>query len=343
MSTNKKITDTKAKKVKTAPKGKKREQRSNTLCLLNILREHSDEDHPLPMNELIDKMAKHGLSIERKAVYDCLATLRKLGYDVSEFKDSSEGYYLGKRELEVAEVRLIMDSIYMNRGIPAPQSAELIKKLQEMSLSAHRRKNYTNLTSEYKETKTPNKDVFLNIEILDEAITQKKRVSFTYLGYDFKKKLIPRRSEKYIMSPYGLVVADEFYYLVGIYKDHEQTSHYRVDRMEDIKILKDDIKPPPKNFDIYKFTKESVYRQSGKAERITIKCHNNILNDVIDKFGTAVNITHSKDDPDHFLVRLTANPKGLKYWLLQYLEFSEVLSPESLRDEVKRIIDESAY
>jgi predicted DNA-binding transcriptional regulator YafY len=318
--------------------------RANTICLLNILREHSDEEHILSMGEIIAMMdSEYGLSTERKTIYHCLNLLLELGYDISMYKDNNRGYFLRERELEISEVRLIMDSIFMNRGISAKQSAVLIKKLQKMTLSAHKRKVYKSLTSVHNTVKTPNKDVFLNIELLDEAITSKRRVSFTYLEYNFKKELKPRRERKYVFSPYGMVAANDFYYLVGIYGDqHKKVSYYRVDRMKDIEILAQPIKPAPSGFDIYKYAKEAIYQHSGDPQNITIECHSKILNEVIDRFGKNVHLAPGKDS-DHFVARITANPDGVKLWLLQNLEKCEVIMPKSLRNEVKRAIENSAY
>jgi len=64
-----------------------------------------------------------------------------------------------------------------------------------------------------KSKKVPNQNVFYNISQLDEAISNKKKVSFIYLKYDGSKKLVPRRENKYSVNPYGMVCLNEHYLL----------------------------------------------------------------------------------------------------------------------------------
>ena len=62
--------------------GKHTDQRDRTLMLANILTEETDERHPMPMAELVDRLARFGVTAERKSLYRDLAALRKHGLDV---------------------------------------------------------------------------------------------------------------------------------------------------------------------------------------------------------------------------------------------------------------------
>lgn len=304
-------------------------KKANAMCLLEILREYSDEEHILKMSELIAKMDKiYGLSIERKTVYSAIAMLiDDFKYDISiPDENGGKGYYLRSREFDISEVRLIMDSIYSNSVIPSKQTADLIRRLQNLTLSVHQQKNYSNMTVIRDEKKTSNKEIFLNIEILDEAILKKSKVQFTYLEYGFDKKLKPRRERKYVVSPYSLVAANEHYYLICNYENHDGVGYYRIDKICDIEILSEKITPSPTNFNVYDYTKQSIYMFGGNSEAIELKCHNKILGDVIDKFGLDVRIIQKPDDT--FNARFTANIGGVKYWALQYLQYCEVLLPQ---------------
>lgn len=57
-------------------------QKQKLLILQNILLNETDENHKLTVNELIEKLAAHGVSVERKTVYDDIATLIDSGLDV---------------------------------------------------------------------------------------------------------------------------------------------------------------------------------------------------------------------------------------------------------------------
>ena len=70
----------------------------------------------------------------------------------------------------------------------------------------------------------------------------------------------------------------------------------------------------------------------GERQIIELKCDMLILDAVIEKFGT--NIEIQKMDEHHFKVTLNVCPKGLKMWIMQYLNYVEILKPLSIREEL---------
>ena len=315
--------------------------KANAICLLHVLQEYSDAEHIIPMREIISKMlAQYGISIDRRTVYSAIALLRELGYDISDYEENGRGYYLATRALEPSEARLLMDSVLRSAFIPAKYTSDLIGKIQSL-LSAHQRKRYKHLIVAKPLVKGVNKDIFLNADIIEEAIDKKCKVSFTYLTYDFDKKLKPRRERKYLVNPYAMVCANEQYYLVCNYDAHDKISHYRIDRIKDIEIIEERIKPPPKEFNAQAYTDQAIYMFGGKAEVVTLKCSNSILDYVIDKFGTGVKI--KKSDDETFCATFKAAPYGVKFWALQYLPFCEVLEPKWLREEIAASIKSHNY
>ena len=99
-------------------------EKSNAICLLEVLKEYSDAEHILPMREIIAKMQSlYGIKIDRRTVYGAVVLLIELGYDVSLYEDNGVGYYLRDRELEPSEVLLLTDAVYSFRqGRPSSLS-----------------------------------------------------------------------------------------------------------------------------------------------------------------------------------------------------------------------------
>ena len=313
-------------------------EKAISICLLEILKEYSDEENIMTMKDIITKMGQlYGLKPDRRTIYSALGILGDIGYDISLYDENKIGYYLRSRDIERSEVLLLSDAVYSFPFISAKQSETLIDKLQH-SLSKHQRKRYRHLTIAKPEKKTDNKQVFLNIEVLDEAISLKKQVSFTYMKYGLDKKLHPRREKPYVVNPYQLVFTNEHYYLVCNLDGYPNASMYRVERMKDIEILDTDL---TMECDSNEVIDKAVYGFTGEPEIITMICENVIIDDVIEKFGNDVLL--DKVDDKHFKATLKASPNGVKFWALQYLPYAEVVEPQNLRNYIIESIKTNRY
>lgn len=104
-------------------------EKAYALCLLEILQEHSDAEHILPMREIIAKMQViYGIRPDRRTIYAAAALLIGLGYDLSVYEENGVGYYLRSRPLEQSEVLLLTDAVYAFPFISARQTEQLVQK-----------------------------------------------------------------------------------------------------------------------------------------------------------------------------------------------------------------------
>ena len=310
-------------------------EKANAICLLEVLKEYSDAEHILPMREIIAKMQSlYGIKIDRRTVYGAVALLIELGYDISLYEDNGVGYYLRDRELEPTEVLLLTDAVYSFQFIPARQTEQLVQKLQKQ-LSVHQRKKYCHLTVARQGHKTGNRQVFWNIEQLDEAIEQKKKVRLGYLHYGLDKK--QHETKAYTLSPYEMVYMNERYYLICVPDHAPNTRLYRIDRMKDIQILDD----PRSEAVARQEAQNAVYAYVGAPERVVLHCDRAVLDDVLDRFGTDIQIFER--DEQTFTAVLTTPPRGVRFWALQYLSFVEVAEPAWLRQEIIEALKGNHY
>ena len=77
------------------------------------------------------------------------------------------------------------------------------------------------------------------------------------------------------------------------------------------------------------------------ARRSASSCDRAILDDVIDRFGTEVQIR--EHDENTFTAGFTAPPRGVKFWALQYLPRVEVVEPAWLREEIIESLMQNRY
>lgn len=315
--------------------------KANMLCILKILQEYSDENHILKMKDLTSKLKlEYDIKPDRRTVYGAINTLIDMGYDISTYEENGIGYYLREREFEPAEIRLLIDAVYSFDYISKRQTEELLEKLRKQ-LSVNERKKYSYSSIIHTDKKSPNQEVFLNISLLDEAINNKKKISFTYLDYDFDKKLKPRREESYIVNPYQMVCENKKYYLICITEGHDSPGYYRVDMMKDIQILDDNIDFSKKDVNLDTASKV-LFAYAGAPQQVTIRGDKTALRYVIESFGNDVSIFKKGDD--QFEATFKTSLDGMFYWALQYMQHVEVLSPASLRERIlKTLENDNAY
>ena len=71
---------------------------------------------------------------------------------------------------------------------------------------------------------------------------------------------------------------------------------------------------------------------SDKPQRITFAIDGDwMIDQIVDWFGYEFKV-ENKDDKT--IITLTASPYAMEYWAMQYLNYVEILSPASLRNQI---------
>ncbi len=85
-----------------------------------ILMEKTDETHSITMSEIISALKSYGITAERKSLYDDIECLRTYGLEII---GTQEGrtycYQVVNRQFELAELKLLVDSVQSARFITA--------------------------------------------------------------------------------------------------------------------------------------------------------------------------------------------------------------------------------
>lgn len=301
--------------------------------IYQILEDYSDFEHPLTQQDIISLLdSNYGIECERKAVGRNLSYLKEMGFEIESTK---EGTYLATRQLENAELRLLIDSVLSSRHINPTHSSQLIEKL--ISIGGRNFKSHVRHVYSVKEwEKTDNQDFFFNIELVDEAIEDGKKISFDYNKMGLDKKLHLSLSHK--GSPYQMLLHNQRYYLMMHDEVFDAVGYYRMDKITNMRILDETSKPLRENpgfergIDYKTFVTSLPYMYSDKPVNVTIKCRNYMMDTICDWFG--VDFIAEKLDDEHFSATIKVSEKAMLYWVLQFNYKVEVLSPQSLRDKV---------
>ena len=202
--------------------------------LARLLLERSDDEHPISRREMQEELERWGLSAERKSIYDDMEQLRELGLDVQARRGKNGGWYIGARDFELAELKLLVDAVQSSRFLTERKSDALIRKLEGLT-SVHQARQLQRQVYVDRRVKTMNESIFYNVDRLQGAIAGNRAVTFRYFEYNAGRERVFRRAgERYRLTPYGLIWDSENYYLAGWDELHKEVRHYRVDKMADI-------------------------------------------------------------------------------------------------------------
>ncbi|MBE7093192.1 MAG: WYL domain-containing protein [Clostridiales bacterium] len=318
------------------------------LRILHILLYHSDERHPLKQEEIAEYLEKdYGIVVERKAIGRQLALLHE-AYDAPNspivlISDRRRGTYIEQREFEDTELRLLIDGVLSSRHITAKHSKDLIEKLCRQS-NKYFRSHVKNVYSVSDWNKTDNSAVFLNIELIDEAIERGLQLRFVYNKYGADKKLHQTSHPR--VSPYQLILHNQRYYLMARHERFEDMHFYRLDRITEMQIVEDraltpvrEVKGYESGIDYKKLSTSLPYMFADNPEYVEFWVEEWAIDHVIDWFGKGIKI--EKVD-ERYKVGVLVSPMAMEYWALQYVRSVEIISPASLRERVRDALEKGA-
>ncbi len=312
------------------------------LYILQILRNYSDENHPLKQQDIIDKIeSQYGMICERKSVGANIELLIDFGFDI--IKVPKQGVYLGERELEPSEISFLVDAVFSSRSVDSKNAQRLSEKLSKF-LSQNERRKYKYVYKSDQIVRTDNKQLFYTIDVLNEAIEKGVQVEFNYNRYYFDKDKFEKQSKKrYVINPYFLINNQGRYYLVCNYDYFNKIANYKVELISDIKVLDKPRKPITKlencekGIDIAKYANDNIYMFSNKAIKATLKVENDYSAEyIVEWFGKKVDFYQKNGET---FVDVSANEDALVFWCLQYGGSVELVSPQETRDRIKEYVE----
>ena len=316
--------------------------RLTALKVLEILRYGSDKRHPLTLQKIASRLAEEFDSTgnstrgNRHTARAYVEALQENDYPIVR---TNRGYYL-EPDFEDSELRMLIDSVLFS-NLPHNTAKKLIEKLKKLGNKQFKLKvrHVYNLSS-FK--RSDNEQIMNSIDVISDAIGTHKKISFIYNSYGTDFKLHPRRKEPYKVSPFQMVTTNGRYYLITNTDGYDNISHYRIDRMTDVKILDEPalellsknnpITDCVSGLNLPKHMAEHIYMFSGKSIRVKFWTDTFMMDCLVDWFGRDFRILQNQDDA--ILVEVNVNEHAIKYWIMQFGEYVEVVTPVTLREEI---------
>ena len=313
------------------------------LYVAKILYEETDPDHPLTTTQILNKLQdKYGMPAHRTTIGGNVEILKKFGLGIDVYRGSQVQYNLFDRTFDLAELKLLIDTVESSKFITKEKSDALVTKLGTLTSKNYSRDIKRNLYSEGR-LKKENESIYLTIEAVNEAINLKRKISFQYFQYDVRKKRhLKNNGVPYKFSPYSLVWNGDYYYMVGYSDKHKSIGSYRIDRVyRRPVILEEEIVPMPEDFDISEFSDGMFHMYNSERKTVQLVCANETMDAILDKFG--MDVATYAYDMESFKVEVNVAVSHVFFsWVFGFGGKVRIVGPEKIKHEYTDMVNKVA-
>lgn len=308
---------------------------------MKILLDRTDETHSITMPEIIDALEAYGISAERKSLYNDIENLRVYGLDVIGVQeDRTYSYHIGNRQFELAELKLLVDSVQSAKFITKKKSNELIKKIESLA-SKYEASQLHRQVFVAGRVKTMNESIYYNVDSIHAAIAGNSRITFKYFKWNVDKDMELRHDGAlYEVSPWLLSWNDGYYYLIAYDSVKGIIKHFRVDKMLYIKSngRKREGEKVFNSLDMAAYTGKMFGMYGGEDERVRLECDNALAGVMIDRFGKDIPLIRLDDKKFAVNVEVAVSRQFLA-WIIGLGEGVKIVGPQRIVDMMNNEID----
>lgn len=319
-------------------------QKLKIVYLMKIMMEKTDETHSITMSEIIEELKKYGINAERKSIYNDIECLRQYGMDlIGTQEKGTYCYHVGNRQFELAELKLLVDSVQSARFITVKKSNELIKKIEGFASEYEARQLHRQVYVAER-IKTVNENIYYNVDMIHSAIAENSQIIFHYFQWNVDKEMeLRRKGAYYTVSPWALSWTDEYYYMIAYDSEDNKIKHFRVDKMLHIEMTKRRREGHSmfRQFDMAVYVRKLFGMYDGEEQIVKIQCRNHLAGVIIDRFGK--NVSLIKTDAEHFVANVKAAvSRPFLFWVMALGEDARIVGPEAVVKQVETEIERLA-
>lgn len=325
---------------------KEKTNKIKLLKLWELLSQQTDPEHPMGTPEIIKRLKEMGIDCDRRTLYDDIKTLNAYGFEVECTRGSSNEYSVDVGSFDLTELRILMDAVQASDFITEKKTAVLIDKIAQLA-GSHRAEILKQNIVAFNNAKSQNEHIYYAVNEITNAINEGKKIEFIYFNYDTNHERVYRKTTQdelkhYVVNPYATVFSDDKYYLVCYDDKHKTLGHYRVDRMEHVRVLDESITPLEaiKGFDIKDHKKQVFSMYVGDCKRVVIEAEPSLVDVIFDKFGD-IKIT-DKGDYVRFETDVQVSPTFIA-WCCSFGNRMRVVSPPTVVHSIKEYTHELYY
>lgn len=316
-------------------------QKIKLLKLMEILRQETDEDHPMRASGVCERLVQEGISCDRRTLTRDITLLNEQGFEVmSVMVGHEKAYYIEDRSFSVPELKILIDAVQAASFITEKKTQELVSKLAALGGSHQADVLKRNMVC-FNTRKHGNESIYYNVGFLEDAIEQQCKIIFLYFDLDENgEKIYRRNGHHYVVEPIALVFNEDNYYLICYSARHDSISNYRVDRMTNVELIDDPIcaKAVELRSSVADYTEQAFKMYGGPLVDATLVFPPPLIGAVYDKFGEDTAMRRYYDGTVGAKVKLRVSPTFWG-WLFQFGGDMKIAAPDSLAEEYGRQLE----
>ncbi len=310
--------------------------------LLEILMKRTDEEHPLSVAALVKVLeSEYQISVNRSTIYSEIRKIEDAGVDIVRRESLPSGYYVGSRQFELAELKLLVDAVQSSKFITQKKSAQLIRKLESLC-SRDEAKQLSSQVTVYNRSKTLNETIYYNVDRIHSAIFQNHQITYQYVEWTMRKTTVARHDGAYYnVSPLHLVWDDENYYLIAYDERRKMIRHYRVDKMRDL-VIQEDLRSEQalaQKIDLADFSRKTFGMFSGVDRKVHLQGKKELAGVLLDRFGTDIFMRPLDEETFSATMTVTVS-KQFFGWLAAIGPGLRLVGPPQVRDQYRAYLEE---
>lgn len=307
------------------------------LKLLDLLQLDTDEQHPMTTQQICARLDAMGIVCDRRTLSRDIALLNDHGYEIMDTMLGHEkGYFVEDRGFSIPELKILIDAVQASSFITEKKTEELVDKIASLG-GSHRAEILKSNMVCFNTRKHHNEQIFYNIDSLEKAIQNQKKVLFRYFDRNEQgEKVYRREGHRYVAEPVALIFNEDNYYMLCYSSRYGKTSTYRVDRMDSVTVIDEPISQEAIRIreDVAGYTEQVFKMYAGQTENIVLEFQDNLIGAIFDKFGEDTKMIRSSESSCVATVKVQISPVFWG-WLFQFAGEMNILSPSHLVEEYK--------
>ena len=319
-------------------------QKIKLLKIMEILRQDTDEEHPMTKVELAARLVAMNVSCSPRSLIRDIKLLNEQGYEIMERLIGHEkAYFVCDRSFSVPELKILIDAVQAASFVTNKKTGELIDKIAALG-GSHKADILKSNMVYFNTRKHSNEAIYYNVGFLEDAIQQQKKGIFYYFDLNENGEKVYRNGHHhYVVEPIALIFNEDNYYLMVYSSRHNGTANYRVDRMDHVEIIDEDITENALALrDSVDCCTEQMFKMyGGQPVDVVLEFDDKLIGVVYDKFGEDTKMIRA-GDKCIATVKVQISPVFWG-WLFQFGRQMIVISPaevaEEYRSQVNQLVD----